>query len=136
MLDEKIQEQLIWSTKRTAHCHRHIDIAMGSNGKHGYRLPSVGVAVSGGGHRAMLSFAAAMDVMKAPNADRGGVAMLDTVTTMAGLSGGSWGLVEWLAAQKEEDDMPLPQRERQVRRFPCIVRAAVGDPWSMCQHVF
>ena len=58
-LDAAFAEQLLWSAARTARCHDSIHRSMKFDDKHEYRIPTVGVAVSGGGHRAMLSVAAA-----------------------------------------------------------------------------
>lgn len=66
-------------------------------------LPTVAVALSGGGWRAMSSSVAFLDGLSTPLAPAAtatgapGVKLLDTVTTIAGLSGGSWALAAMLA---------------------------------------
>ena len=86
-------------------------------------MPTIGVLFSGGGWRAMESGVGFLDGLR----EQG---LLDTVTYMAGLSGGSWLLYQWLAGtggfNPFHNDIVRPPKG-------CAATAAaprpVPDPW-------
>ncbi|KAH9937826.1 lysophospholipase [Epithele typhae] len=71
---------------------------------HGHKLPNVGIATSGGGHRAAIFGAGilnALDGRNATSARAGTGGLLQTATYLAGLSGGSW-----LVGSLAQNDFP------------------------------
>eukprot|EP00756_Hemistasia_phaeocysticola_P053033 Hpha_TRINITY_DN28395_c0_g1::TRINITY_DN28395_c0_g1_i1::g.2238::m.2238 len=85
----------VWLDRRERRCSEALRSALGLEGQ--LQLPRVGLAVSGGGHRAMLTFAAAMDVLQSET--HKGISVIDTVLTIGATSGGAWGATLWLAAE-------------------------------------
>jgi hypothetical protein len=92
------------SAARTQRTRDTLRLLLGPASKTGpvYQLPRVGICVSGGGWRAMSSAVAFFDGLSTalPAAEtaarQDGVKLLDTVTHVAGLSGGSWMLAAML----------------------------------------
>ena len=81
------------AAKRIEKCNKTLEKLLGSGAN---RLPRVGMAFSGGGWRAMASAVSLMDALSIPldpsetAAAEEGIKLMDTITHIFGLSGGSW----------------------------------------------
>lgn len=88
-------------------------------------LPRIGIAVSGGGWRAMTAGVAVMDELSR-------VGLLDTVEVASGLSGGSWFIQNWALGGVGKNAFhappPVPPSEKSTPQVPAAKPDAV-HPW-------